>query len=439
MNKVSPRILSGFMELLPAEQIVFNKFLDTIKENYELCGFTPMETPIVELSEILLAKAGGETEKQIYRFNKGDNDLCLRFDLTVPFSRFVAMNKNVLTFPFKRYQIGKVYRGERPQKGRFREFYQCDVDIVNNDNLDLIYDAEIIATIDTTISKLLKIVNINDFTIKINNRKILSGFLEELNIQDKTVDIMRIIDKIDKITAEEFIQELNDILNNNEISNKILNFIKMKENNQEIISKLKSLNIQNTLFNQGVIELEELLKYLQDFNVENNHFTIDLSIARGLDYYTGTVFETNIDNYPEFGSICSGGRYENLAEHYTDKKLPGVGMSIGLTRLFDQLRNKNLINPTTNTTLDYLVVYMSENEKDYALKILSLLRKNEIKSDIYTESGKFKSKMNYADKIGVKNIIIVGEDEKAVNELVVKNMATGEQKKINIKDIEKLK
>ncbi len=439
MNKVSPRILSGFMELLPAEQIVFNKFLDTIKENYELCGFTPMETPIIELSEILLAKAGGETEKQIYRFNKGDNDLCLRFDLTVPFSRFVAMNKNVLTFPFKRYQIGKVYRGERPQKGRFREFYQCDVDIVNNDNLDLIYDAEIIATIDTTISKLLKIVNINDFTIKINNRKILSGFLEELNIQDKTIDIMRIIDKIDKITAEEFIQELNDILNNNEISNKILNFIKMKENNQEIISKLKSLNIQNTLFNQGISELEELLKYLQDFNIENNHFTIDLSIARGLDYYTGTVFETNIDNYPEFGSICSGGRYENLAEHYTDKKLPGVGMSIGLTRLFDQLRNKNLINPTTNTTLNYLVVYMSENEKDYALKILSLLRKNEIKSDIYTESGKFKSKMNYADKIGVGNIIIVGEDEKAVNELVVKNMTTGEQKKISINDIEKLK
>ncbi len=439
MNKVNPRILSGFMELLPAEQIVFNKFLDIIKENYELCGFTPMETPIVELSEILLAKAGGETEKQIYRFNKGDNDLCLRFDLTVPFSRFVAMNKNVLTFPFKRYQIGKVYRGERPQKGRFREFYQCDVDIVNNDNLDLIYDAEIIATIDTTISKLLKIVNINDFTIKINNRKILSGFLEELNIQDKIVDIMRIIDKIDKITAEEFIQELNDILNNNEISNKILNFIKIKENNQKIVDKLKSLNIQNTLFNQGVNELEKLLKYLQNFNVENNHFTIDLSIARGLDYYTGTVFETNIDNYPEFGSICSGGRYENLAEHYTDKKLPGVGMSIGLTRLFDQLRNKNLINPTTNTTLNYLVVYMSENEKDYALKILSLLRKNEIKSDIYTESGKFKSKMNYADKIGVQNIIIVGEDEKAVNELVVKNMTTGEQKKISINDIEKLK
>lgn len=439
MNKVSPRILSGFLELLPGEQIVFNKFLDTIKENYELCGFTPMETPIVELSEILLAKAGGETEKQIYRFNKGDNDLCLRFDLTVPFSRFVAMNKNVLTFPFKRYQIGKVYRGERPQKGRFREFYQCDVDIVNNDNLDLIYDAEIIATINTTISKLLKIVNINDFTIKINNRKILSGFLEELNIQGKTVDIMRIIDKIDKITAEEFIQELNDILNNNEIANKILNFIKMKENNQEIISKLKSLNIQNALFNQGVNELEELLKYLQDFNVENNHFTIDLSIARGLDYYTGTVFETNIDDYPEFGSICSGGRYENLAEHYTDKKLPGVGMSIGLTRLFDQLRNKNLINPTTNTTLDYLVVYMSENEKDYALKILSLLRKNEIKSDIYTESGKFKSKMNYADKIGVGNIIIVGEDEKTANELAVKNMVTGEQKKISINDIEKLK
>ena len=435
MAKTEPRTLPGFMELLPSEQILFDQMKETIEDSYKTFGFLPIDTPIIELSEVLLAKAGGETEKQIYRFNKGDTDLSLRFDLTVPLAKYVAKNYGSLSFPFRRYQIGKVYRGERAQKGRYREFYQCDIDIIGDETLDIIYDAELPAVIATTFRRL----GFDEFTIKINNRKILNGLYESINQTEKSVDIMRIIDKIDKITAGEFIQELNDILNNNEIANKILNFIKMKENNQEIISKLKSLNIQNTLFNQGINELEELLKYLQDFNVENNHFTIDLSIARGLDYYTGTVFETNIDNYPEFGSICSGGRYENLAEHYTDKKLPGVGMSIGLTRLFDQLRNKNLITSTTNTTLDYLVVYMSENEKDYALKILSLLRKNEIKSDIYTESGKFKSKMNYADKIGVQNIIIVGEDEKAVNELVVKNMITGEQKKISINDIEKLK
>lgn len=438
MSKINPRILPGFMELLPAEQIVFDKFIDEIKRNYELHGFTPMDTPVLELSEILLAKAGGETEKQIYRFSKGDNDLCMRFDLTVPFSRFVAANKNNLTFPFKRYQIGKVYRGERPQKGRFREFYQCDVDIVNNDNLDLIYDAEIISTISTTISNILKILNLEGFTIKINNRKILSGFLEELKVQDKATEILRIIDKIEKISTEDFMYELNIILNNNEKSEKILNFIKIKENNDNIINKLKSLNIKNETFNVGIEELETVLKHLKEFGVPNNNFKIDLSIARGLDYYTGTVFETRINDYPEFGSICSGGRYENLTENYTDKKLPGVGISIGLTRLFDQLRNSGLIKTTTNTKISYLVVYMSENERDYAFKILSILRQEGINSDIYTEKGKFKSKMNYADKIGVPNLIIVGEDEKAVNELVIKNMLTGEQKKIHINEIDKL-
>ena len=439
MTKVTPRILSGFMELLPAEQIVFNKFIDEIKKTYELFGFTPMDTPILELSEILLAKAGGETEKQIYRFSKGDNDLCLRFDLTVPFSRFVAKNKNNLTFTFKRYQIGKVYRGERPQKGRFREFYQCDVDIVNNDNLDLVYDAQIILTINKAITNILKLVSLNNFTIKINNRKILAGLLEELNLQGKTVEIMRIVDKIDKITTEEFIASLNEVVLNIESTNKILNFIQIKENNDHIINKLKSLNIKNETFNIGIEELETVLTYLKNFDVPDKNYIVDLSIARGLDYYTGTIFETKINKYPEFGSICSGGRYENLAENYTDKKIPGVGMSIGLTRLFDQLANKNLLNLTTKTTLKYLVVYMSDNEKSYAFKILSLLRKNGINSDIYTESGKFKSKINYADNIGVPNVIIVGEDEKAINQLVIKNMITGEQQKIEIKDIEKLK
>ena len=367
---VEPRILSGFMELNPAEQIVMNKIIEIIKNKYELFGFTPMDTPILELSDVLLAKAGGETEKQIYRFLKGDTDISLRFDLTVPLARFVAMNYNNLTFPFKRYQIGKVFRGERPQKGRFREFYQCDIDIIGNETLDNSHDAEILSVIYNVFNEL----GICKFKIKINNRKLINGFLENLKVENKYQDILRIIDKIEKITEEQFKEELYTIGLAPNVVSDILSFIKINKNNDNIIEALKSLNINNTNFNTGINELEKLIENIKYFNIPNSNFTVDLSIVRGLDYYTGTVYETILDDYPEVGSVCSGGRYENLASFYTNKKLPGVGVSIGLTRLFDQMYSRGLINVGKKILSDVLVIYMDETNKNYAFKIVNFLQ-----------------------------------------------------------------
>lgn len=428
---IEPKILPGFMELLPEEQIPFNNIMNIIKKNYELFGFSPLDTPAIELSEILLAKAGGETEKQIYRFNKGDNDLCLRFDLTVPLSRFVAMNQNELTFPFKRYQIGKVYRGERPQRGRFREFYQCDIDIIGNETLDLMYDAEIPSVIYKTFNDL----GIEDFTICINNRKLLKGFFEFLNVQDKSVDILRTVDKIAKITEEELIQELLDFGIEKSIVMQIISFVKIKENNQNIIKKLEDLNISNENFKIGLAELNSVLNGIKNLGVPDKNFKIDLTIARGLDYYTGTIYETILTNYPEIGSICSGGRYDDLASYYTDKKLPGVGVSIGLTRLFDQLNSRNFIQKNQKTIADILVIYMSENEKDYAFNFASSLRQNNIKTEIFMENVKFKNKLNYANKININFIAIIGEDEKNTNIITIKNMYSGEQFKLSINEV----
>lgn len=428
---IEPKILPGFMELLPEEQIPFNNIMNIIKKNYELFGFSPLDTPAIELSEILLAKAGGETEKQIYRFNKGDNDLCLRFDLTVPLSRFVAMNQNELTFPFKRYQIGKVYRGERPQRGRFREFYQCDIDIIGNEILDLMYDAEIPSVIYKTFNDL----GIEDFTICINNRKLLKGFFESLNVQDKSVDILRTVDKIAKITEEELIQELLDFGIEKSIVMQIISFVKIKENNQNIIKKLEDLNISNENFKIGLAELNSVLNGIKNLGVPDKNFKIDLTIARGLDYYTGTIYETILTNYPEIGSICSGGRYDDLASYYTDKKLPGVGVSIGLTRLFDQLNSRNFIQKNQKTIADILVIYMSENEKDYAFNFASSLRQNNIKTEIFMENVKFKNKLNYANKININFIAIIGEDEKNTNIITIKNMYSGEQFKLSINEV----
>lgn len=428
---IEPKILPGFMELLPEEQIPFNNIMNIIKKNYELFGFSPLDTPAIELSEILLAKAGGETEKQIYRFNKGDNDLCLRFDLTVPLSRFVAMNQNELTFPFKRYQIGKVYRGERPQRGRFREFYQCDIDIIGNETLDLMYDAEIPSVIYKTFNDL----GIEDFTICINNRKLLKGFFESLNVQDKSVDILRTVDKIAKITEEELIQELLDFGIEKSIVMQIISFVKIKENNQNIIKKLEDLNISNENFKIGLAELNSVLNGIKNLGVPDKNFKIDLTIARGLDYYTGTIYETILTNYPEIGSICSGGRYDDLASYYTDKKLPGVGVSIGLTRLFDQLNSRNFIQKNQKTIADILVIYMSENEKDYAFNFASSLRQNNIKTEIFMENVKFKNKLNYANKININFIAIIGEDEKNTNIITIKNMYSGEQFKLSINEV----
>ena len=430
MSKIEPRTLPGFMELLPKEQILFNKMKEKIRKSYEKFGFLPIDTPIIEMSDVLLAKAGGETEKQIYRFQKGDNDLALRFDLTVPLAKYVTEYYNDLSFPFRRYQIGKVYRGERPQKGRFREFYQCDIDIIGDGELSIINDAEMPAVIYSTIKDL----GFEDFTICINNRKLLSGLFKELDLEDKSVDIMRIIDKIEKIGKENVIECLKDLeLSENQI-NDIINFIEIEGTTEEKINSLKKLNYTNEIFNEGLEELKQVVKYVKVFGVPDSNFKVDLTIARGLDYYTGTVYETFLNEYRELGSVCSGGRYDNLAEYYTDKKLPGVGISIGLTRLFYKLNELNALKEEQNSIAKVLVVSMVEDNSK-ALEVATALRNKNINAEVYLENKKIKAKFKYADKLDIPYVIVIGEDEIANNTVTLKNMQTGEQETLKIEEV----
>ena len=433
MAKTEPRTLPGFMELLPSEQILFDQMKETIEDSYKTFGFLPIDTPIIELSEVLLAKAGGETEKQIYRFNKGDTDLSLRFDLTVPLAKYVAKNYGSLSFPFRRYQIGKVYRGERAQKGRYREFYQCDIDIIGDETLDIINDAELPAVIATTFRRL----GFDEFTIKINNRKILNGLYESINQTEKSVDIMRIIDKIDKIGDQAVMEELAKIEVPEESINKIMQFIKIDGTTDEKLQKLQSLGIENDTYKLGVEELGEVVKYIRLFGIEDKNFVIDLSIARGLDYYTGTVYETFLNGYRELGSVCSGGRYENLAQNYTDKKLPGVGISIGLTRLFYKLNELNLIKVEKKSISDILIVPMTENLQ-VPIKLATELRNARVNTEIYLNDKKLKAKMKYADKLEIPYVIVVGEDEVNSGNIKIKNMKTGEQIESSIADAYKI-
>ncbi len=433
-NKVKPRTLAGTMELLPADQIIFNQMVDKIRKAYESFGFLPLDTPILELSEILLAKAGGETEKQIYRFNKGDNDLSLRFDLTVPFAKYVSINQNELAFPFKRYQIGKVYRGERPQKCRFREFYQCDVDVIS-DKLDIMNDAEMVNVIYQT----FKSLDLAKFTICINNRKILNGFFEFLEISDKKVEVLRIIDKIDKIGEEAMRKELDKIGIAQDKMNKICEFISICGNTNEKIGKLREAEIENEIFTEGLTELEKVAKYVKAFGIPEENFKIDLKIARGLDYYTGTVYETFFDEYRNLGSLCSGGRYDNLTEFYTDRNFQGVGVSIGLTRLFAQLKEMNLIKSKTEAISQVLVVPMDEAATDFALKVAQILRNNQINTDMYSNFYKdMKAKLKYADKLNIPYVCIIGENEMKENVVMLKNMKEKIQEKVNIEEMLKI-
>lgn len=422
MAKTEPRTLPGFMELLPSEQILFDQMRKTIEDSYKTFGFLPIDTPIIELSEVLLAKAGGETEKQIYRFNKGDTDLSLRFDLTVPLAKYVAKNYGSLSFPFRRYQIGKVYRGERAQKGRYREFYQCDIDIIGDETLDIINDAELPAVIATTFRRL----GFDEFTIKINNRKILNGLYESINQTEKSVDIMRIIDKIDKIGDQAVMEELAKIEVPEESINKIMQFIKIDGTTDEKLQELQSLGIENDTYKLGVEELGEVVKYIRLFGIEDKNFVIDLSIARGLDYYTGTVYETFLNGYRELGSVCSGGRYENLAQNYTDKKLPGVGISIGLTRLFYKLNELNLIKVEKKSISDILIVPMTENLQ-VPIKLATELRNARVNTEIYLNEKKLKAKMKYADKLEIPYVIVIGDNEIESGRVKVKEMRTGEE------------
>lgn len=427
---VKPSTLPGFMELLPKDQILFNKIKDTIRKTYESFGFIPIDTPLIERSEILLAKGGGETEKQIYRFTKGDTDMALRFDLTVPLARYVAQHFSQLTFPYRRYHIGKVYRGEKSQRGRYREFYQCDVDIIGNGKLSVIYDAEILSIIYATFKNL----GFEDFTIKINNRKILNGFFAFLNIKN-TTDVLRIIDKLEKIGEKGVSQELMDLGLSEDTIDKILNFIKIQGSDREKLEALMSLDIETEIFKDGIEELTTVINYVKSFGVPEKNYKIDLTIARGLDYYTGTVYETFLDKYPEIGSVCSGGRYENLAEYYTTQKLPGVGVSIGLTRLFYQLKEAGLLEEDTPSTLTkVLIVPMDESCNAYSIKVANTLRGAGIVSEVYFGEAKVGKKLNYANKLDIPYVILIGDDEIEKQRVSLKNMKTGSQELLTIEE-----
>ena len=428
-EKVEPKTLPGFMELMPQDQILFDKMKNTIESVYSSYGFYPLDTPIIELSSVLLAKAGGETEKQIYRFNKGDNDLSLRFDLTVPLAKYVANRSNELIFPFKRYQIGKVYRGERPQKGRFREFYQCDIDVIGNETLSILYDAEI----PSIIYDLFKKLNIGDFTIRINNRKILTGFFNSLELNSKVTDILRIIDKIEKIGEDEVKSELSLLDIDSDKVSKIIDFIRISGDAFTKIERLKNLGITDEVYNEGVNELETVINNIKARGLDSNFYDVDLTIARGLDYYTGTVYETILKDYPSIGSVCSGGRFENLATYYTDKKLPGVGISIGLTRLFYQLKEAGVIKTTDSSVADITILPMTENY-EYVYKFSNLLKRFGVRVDT-AFLGKFKQLMRYADKQKTPYVLIIGDDEISKGVAVLKDMFTGLQTEVTLENI----
>ena len=435
MNKVEPKTLSGLMELLPNEQVLFNQMQDKIRASYEKFGFLPIDTPVIESSEVLLAKAGGETEKQLYSFTKGDSNLTLRFDLTVPLAKYVAEYGSNITYPFRRYQIGKVYRGERAQRGRFREFYQCDIDVIGDGELNIINDAEVPSVMYQT----FKSLGLENFTIRINNRKILNGLFIAAGEEEKAGDILRTIDKIDKIGKEMVIAIFKDDYKMSDASiNTIINFIEISGNKDEKIEKLEKLGIENEVFKEGLQELKDVVKYIRLFNVPEEAFDIDLSIARGLDYYTGTVYETFLNDYKEIGSICSGGRYNDLAGYYTTKNLPGVGMSIGLTRLFFILNDIGLIKTERKSISKVLVLSMIE-DLSKAIEIANVLRNENINAEVYFDNKKIKAKFKYADKLKIPYVIVIGEDEINSGKFTIKNMETGKQEQLPIeKIVEKL-
>ncbi len=427
MATVTPRTLSGFMELLPAQQQQLERMMDILRTTYSRYGFTPLDTPVIEASEVLLAKGGGETEKQIYRFQKGDADLALRFDLTVPLAKYVALHGNDLAFPFRRYQIGKVYRGERAQRGRFREFYQADIDIIGDGKLDITNEAEIPSIIYQTFTAL----GLTRFQIRVNNRKILNGFYAMLGLTDRSGDIMRTVDKLDKIGPHKVRACLmDDVGLTAEQAEEIMRFISITGSNDQVLSALEGYRSRHELFDQGLDELTTVTRYLAAFGIPEVNFAVDLTIARGLDYYTGTVYETTLLDYPEIGSVCSGGRYDNLAEYYTDRQLPGVGISIGLTRLFYVLGEQGLLNPSLPTApADVLILPMTQDLTP-AIQLATRLRGAGVRTQLYTEQKKFKAKMNYADKLGVPYVVFLGDDEIAAGLVACKDMTSGEQTKL---------
>ena len=424
MERIKPRTLSGFMELLPEKQARLERMMQILRDTYSLYGFAPLDTPAIEDAQILLAKGGGETEKQIYRFQKGDSDLALRFDLTVPLAKYVALHANELAFPFRRYQISKVYRGERAQRGRFREFYQADIDIIGDGKLDILNEAEIPAII----YRVFRGFGLERFQIRVNNRKILSGFYAMMDLAEKSGDIMRTVDKLDKIGPDKVRTILIDTCGLSDAqADEILKFIAIGGTNAEVLSALEGYLGRNEVFDKGFEELTAVTRNLTAFGVPESNFAVDLTIARGLDYYTGTVYETTLLDHPEIGSVCSGGRYDNLAGYYIDRQLPGVGISIGLTRLFYVLDEQKLLNPELpSAPADALVLPMTADPAP-AIALAEQLRSGGVRVQLYGEQKKFKQKMSYADKVGVPYAVLLGEDEIAQGKCSVKDMRTGQQ------------
>ena len=425
MARIKPHTLSGFMELLPADQQKMERFMATLRQSYALYGFTPLDTPVIEAADVLLAKGGGETEKQIYRFEKGDSDLALRFDLTVPLAKYVALHSGELTFPFRRYQIGKVYRGERAQRGRFREFYQADIDVIGDGKLDIMNEAEIPAVIYRTFTAL----GLKNFRIRVNNRKVLNGFFSLLGLEESAGDVMRTIDKLDKIGSDKVRAILTDELGVSPArADELLAFITCPGDTADKLAFLQGYRGRNEVFDEGLSELTTVVEYLGAFGVPAANFEVDLTIARGLDYYTGTVYETVLTDHPEIGSICSGGRYDNLAEYYTDRTLPGVGISIGVTRLFYVLQEQKMLSEAVLTAPAEAVVIPMDGEcMAFAVETATALREAGVRTQVYFEDRKFKQKIAYADKAGIPYALIIGGDEAARGVASVKDMAAGTQ------------
>lgn len=428
MNIVKPQTIAGVMELLPEDQLAFDYIKNIIEETFLSYQFLPIDTPAIEKNDILFAKGGGETEKQIFGIDSSKKDMSLRFDLTVPLARYVSEHFSDLNFPFKRYQIAKVYRGERNQKGRYKEFYQCDIDIIGNNSLSIHNDA----LLPKVIYEIFQKLDFNGIKFHINNRKLLNGFFESLEISDKE-EVLRTIDKKAKI-GEENTKELLVEICGEEKACKLMELINNKRENKELLTYLESLNL-NDNYKIGLNELKEVYDYMIKFGIDDDSIMIDLSITRGLDYYTSTVYETFLDGYESIGSVCSGGRYENLAGNFSKQNLPGVGLSIGLTRLFYQLQELGLVEKYKNKFTDCLVIPMDEKLNFYAIDIANKLKEQGLKVDIYLEDGKFKKKINYADKIGVKKVLIIGQEEYENKMVSVKNMEDGKQVSVKVEEI----
>ena len=443
------RTMPGVMELLPLDQIAFQDMLDTIRRNFERFGFLPIETPVMEFSDILLTKQGGETERQVYfvqstgtlnasdQAGGGKPELALRFDLTVPLARYVAEHEHDLSFPFRRYQMQRVYRGERAQRGRFREFYQCDIDVIGKDHLSIRYDAELPAVIYSVFRDLA----IGPFTIQLNNRKLMRGFFEGLGIVDgeQQALALREVDKLDKRGADHVRGTLTGegFGLSPEAAGRILDFVQIRsQGHADALARLEALGSGSESFNQGIAELREVLDLIKAFGVPETHYAINLSIARGLDYYTGTVYETTLNEHPQIGSICSGGRYDNLATNYTKSRLPGVGISIGATRLFYQLREARLLGDA-DSTVKVLVTQMDEAQLPAYLDLAALLRSAGIATEVVMEAGKLGKQFKHADRAGIRFVVVLGPDEIAKGVVTVKDMRKEDQYEVPRADLVK--